>query len=53
MDRDGGVALGWPGAHWGLQRIAPADVLPTLHDFLQASEAVVEPAIAGDPVATL
>ncbi|HMB42856.1 MAG TPA: ankyrin repeat domain-containing protein, partial [Luteimonas sp.] len=40
-------------AHWGLQRIAPADVIPTLHDFLQASEPVVEPAIGGDPVAML
>jgi len=47
------VALSWPAAHWGLQRIAPADVLPTLHDFLHAPEPIVEPAIGGDPVAML
>ena len=48
-----GVALAWPALHWGLQRIAPADVIPTLHDFLQESEPVVEPAIGGDPVVAL
>ena len=47
------MALGWPALHWGLQRIAAADLLPIAHAFLEDVEDDAPPALDSDLAAAL
>jgi ankyrin repeat protein len=47
------MAVGWPAMHWGLQRIAAADLLPVAHAFLEDVDEEVPAALDSDLAAAL